>query len=105
MINISSAACSQLWNLRGYQNTVSAACATGTIAIGDAYEIIKNGKAKMMLAGAGESLRSDFSQWSIDVLGALSKEKTNIQKQVVLLVRIEVGLSFQKGLLLSVLKS
>ena len=80
MINISSAACSQLWNLRGYQNTVSAACATGTIAIGDAYEIIKNGKAKMMLAGAGESLRSDFSQWSIDVLGALSKEKTNIQK-------------------------
>ncbi|WP_307968131.1 beta-ketoacyl synthase N-terminal-like domain-containing protein, partial [Shigella flexneri] len=33
-----SAACSQYWNLRGYQNTVVAACATGTMAIGDAFE-------------------------------------------------------------------
>ncbi|EGA5725219.1 beta-ketoacyl-[acyl-carrier-protein] synthase family protein, partial [Salmonella enterica] len=80
MLNIASAACSQYWQLKGYQNTVSAACATGTIAVGDAYEIIKNGKARMMLAGAGESLRTDFSVWSIDVLGALSSERYDINK-------------------------
>ena len=33
------------WKLRGYQNSPVAACATGNIAIGDAYEIIRSGKA------------------------------------------------------------
>ena len=69
-----------LWGLRGYQNTPVAACATGTIAIGDAFELIRAGRAKMMLAGAGESLRSDSSTWSIDVLGALCREPQDITK-------------------------
>lgn len=74
MPNAATAACSQYWNLRGYQNTVVAACATGTMAIGDAFEVIRSGKTQMMLAGAGESLTSDCAIWNIDVLGALSKE-------------------------------
>ena len=55
MPNASTAAVSLLWGLRGYQNTPVAACATGTIAIGDAFELIRNGRANMSLAGAGES--------------------------------------------------
>ncbi|WP_058910647.1 beta-ketoacyl-[acyl-carrier-protein] synthase family protein [Entomohabitans teleogrylli] len=74
MPNVTTAACSQLWNLRGYQNTPVAACATGTIAIGDAYQAIRHGRASMMLAGAGESLNSNCAVWNIDVLGALSRE-------------------------------
>lgn len=74
MPNAATAACSLYWGLRGYQNTPVAACATGTIAIGDAFEIIRSGRASMMLAGAGESLRRDASVWNIDVLGALSRE-------------------------------
>lgn len=77
MPNVTTAACSQFWNLRGYQNTTIAACATGTIAIGDAFEVIRNGRASMMLAGAGESLRTDCAVWNIDVLGALTREKTD----------------------------
>lgn len=74
MPSVTTAACSQFWGLNGYQNTVIAACATGTIAIGDAFEVIRSGRASMMLAGAGESLTSTCAVWNIDVLGALSKE-------------------------------
>ncbi|EMB4325071.1 beta-ketoacyl-[acyl-carrier-protein] synthase family protein [Pluralibacter gergoviae] len=74
MPSAATAACSLLWGLRGYQNTPVAACATGTIAVGDAFEVIRSGRASMMLAGAGESLRRDASVWNIDVLGALSRE-------------------------------
>lgn len=80
MPNVTTAACSQYWNLRGYQNTSIAACATGTIAIGDAFEVIRSGKASMMLAGAGESLRSNCAVWNIDILGALSHESENIER-------------------------
>lgn len=80
MPNVATAAISMHWNLRGYQNTPVAACATGSIAIGDAFEKIRSGKAKMVLAGGGESITQGFSVWSIDTLRALSKEKEDIRK-------------------------
>ncbi|KNC95636.1 beta-ketoacyl-[acyl-carrier-protein] synthase family protein [Trabulsiella odontotermitis] len=80
MPSVTTAACSQFWGLNGYQNTVIAACATGTIAIGDAFEVIRSGRASMMLAGAGESLTSTCAVWNIDVLGALSKETEDPQR-------------------------
>jgi len=63
------------WNLRGYQNTPIAACATGTMAVGDAYEIIRSGRQTVMLAGGSESLKEQCNVWSIDVMQALSKEQ------------------------------
>ncbi|KAB8308832.1 beta-ketoacyl-[acyl-carrier-protein] synthase family protein [Rahnella sp. Lac-M11] len=80
MPSSATAAVSLLWGLRGYQNTTIAACATGTMAVGDAFELIRNGRAKMMLAGAGESLRSDSAVWNIDVLGALASEQGEITR-------------------------
>ena len=77
MPSVTTAACSQFWNLRGYQNTTIAACATGTMAVGDAFEVIRSGRASMMLAGAGESLRTDCAVWNIDVLGALTHESSD----------------------------
>lgn len=75
MPSIGTASIALNWNLRGYQNTPSAACATGSISIGDAYERIKMGKAKMMLAGGGESILGNYGIWTVDILGALSKEQ------------------------------
>jgi 3-oxoacyl-[acyl-carrier-protein] synthase II len=80
MPNVATAACSLMWNLRGYQNTPVAACATGTIAIGDAAELIRNGRSKMMLAGGAEALNSMTNTWNIDILQALSKEHSDIEK-------------------------
>lgn len=80
MPNAATAACSLFWGLRGYQNSPIAACATGTIAIGDAFEVIRSGRASMMLAGAGESLCTDAAVWNIDVLRALASEQDDINK-------------------------
>lgn len=80
MPNVATAAMSIRWDLRGYQNTPIAACATGSIAIGDAYEIIRSGRAKAMLAGGAESITRGFSVWSIDTLRALSKEQESVEK-------------------------
>jgi 3-oxoacyl-[acyl-carrier-protein] synthase II len=81
MSSVATAAISMQWNLRGYQNTPVAACSTSGIAIGDAYEIIRSGRAKVMIAGGGESIRyEDFCIWSIDALRALTKEQTDIRK-------------------------
>lgn len=80
MPNAATAACSLYWGLRGYQNSPIAACATGTMAIGDAFEVIRSGRASMMLAGAGESLRTDAAVWNIDVLRALASEQEDISK-------------------------
>lgn len=77
MNSAATAGVSMHWNMRGYQNTPVAACATGTIAIGDAAEVIRSGRARMMIAGASESMKDDFNVWSIDVMQALSKEQEN----------------------------
>jgi 3-oxoacyl-[acyl-carrier-protein] synthase II len=80
MNSVATAAVSLNWNIRGYQNTPVAACATGTMAIGDAYEVIKSGRQKVMLAGGSESLKSPVNVWSIDVTQALSKEQDEVEK-------------------------
>jgi 3-oxoacyl-[acyl-carrier-protein] synthase II len=80
MGNAATAAISMHWQMRGYHNTPVAACATGGIAIGDAYEVIRSGRANMALAGAGEAMKDDFNVWSIDVMGALSKEQQDVRR-------------------------
>ena len=80
MPSVATAACSIMWGLRGYQNTPIAACATGNMAIGEAYQLIKNGQMSMMLAGGCESLTSDASVWMIDILQALTQEQQDIRK-------------------------
>jgi 3-oxoacyl-[acyl-carrier-protein] synthase II len=80
MNNVATAAASMNWNLRGYQNTPIAACATGSVAIGDAAEVIRSGRAKVMLAGGSESLKHMFNVWLIDVTQALAKETEDPRK-------------------------
>ncbi|MES2939464.1 MAG: beta-ketoacyl-[acyl-carrier-protein] synthase family protein [Pseudomonadota bacterium] len=79
MSSVATAAVSLHWDIRGYQNTPVAACATGSMAIGDAYEVIKSGRAKVMLAGGSESLKEQFNVWSIDIMQALSKEQDDVR--------------------------
>ena len=77
MNNAATAAVSQNFGLRGPQSTPVAACASGAIAIGEAYQMIRAGRARMMLAGGSETLREIFNLYCIDVLDALSKERTD----------------------------
>jgi len=41
--------------LKGYSSTVTTACAAGTQAIGEAVEVVRRGKAELMLAGGTEA--------------------------------------------------
>src|SRR5580693_9168446 len=68
MNNAATAALSIHYELRGYQSTPVAACASGAIAIGDATEVIRSGRARMMLAGGSESLREQLNVYCIDLI-------------------------------------
>ena len=75
MKSIATAVVSMNWNLRGMQSSPVAACATGSIAIGEAYEAIKAGRAKYMVAGGTESIKHNYSLWTIDSIQALNKSQ------------------------------
>ncbi|MBN1879252.1 beta-ketoacyl-ACP synthase II [bacterium] len=53
--NLASGHVSMRFNAKGPNSSVCTACATGTHAIGDAYEYIKRGIADVMIAGGAEA--------------------------------------------------
>ena len=53
--NMAASSVSRVFNLEGYSNAVSTACAAGTQAIGEAYEVILRGDADIMIAGGAEA--------------------------------------------------
>ncbi len=55
IINMTSGWVSMLTGAKGPNSATVTACATGTHAIGDAYEIIRRGQADAMIAGGAES--------------------------------------------------
>jgi 3-oxoacyl-[acyl-carrier-protein] synthase II len=57
---------------RGYNNTIVAACASGTQALGEAARAIREGLADVVLAGGTEAWITEVGLVSFSVLGALS---------------------------------
>jgi len=55
LINLASGHVSIKYNLRGPNLSTNSACATGAHAIGESFELIKNGYATAMLAGGSEA--------------------------------------------------
>ena len=53
--NMAASSVSRIFNLEGYSNSISTACAAGTQSIGEAYEVILRGDADIMLAGGAEA--------------------------------------------------
>jgi len=62
----------QRFGLRGPSVTVQGACTSGTQAIGEAYALIRSGRADIMLAGGADSMMSMFCVAGFTLLGALS---------------------------------
>ena len=61
------------WNLKGPNMCVSTACSSGADAIGLAFNEIRNGRAKAMLAG-GADIMSEFLLRGFSALQALTKD-------------------------------
>jgi 3-oxoacyl-[acyl-carrier-protein] synthase II len=65
------------YGLRGPNFSVSAACATGGVAVGEAYEIIRRGDAQVMIAGGTESGIVPLAMAGFDAIGATSTKRNH----------------------------
>jgi 3-oxoacyl-[acyl-carrier-protein] synthase II len=70
--NIAAAQIAMQFRLRGYNNTVTTACAASTQAMGDALDIIRLGRADIMLAGGGEAGICELGLAAFHIMRALS---------------------------------
>lgn len=66
-----SAQVSMEYNLRGPNYTIINACSTGNNAIGDAADMIRLGRAKVMLAGGSEACLIDMTLSGLDNIRAV----------------------------------
>lgn len=80
MNNSPAAWISVFFGFKGESFTLSASCASGTSAIGQAYRKIADGYAQMIISGAVENLQDEnFAiMRGFDGLGALTKSETGI---------------------------
>lgn len=65
---------------KGPNKSVVTACAAGTHSIGDSYELVKNGRAKVMIAGGTEAAITPFTLNAFANMKALSTNNENPQK-------------------------
>ena len=72
IVNMAPGQISISFGLKGPNNCVATACATGSNAIGDAFKIIQRGEADVMLAGGTESCITPLGFGGFDAMKALS---------------------------------
>jgi len=72
MPNAASAAIAIAYDLQGHNIAVVSACATGSHAIGEAAELIRLGKADVMICGGSEAAITPISVSGFKNMGALS---------------------------------
>jgi 3-oxoacyl-[acyl-carrier-protein] synthase II len=60
--------------VRGPNTTINSACASGTDALGHAFNMIRSGSAEVLLAGAAEAIVTPVGVAAMAVLGALTKD-------------------------------
>lgn len=65
------------YGFRGYGTTNSNSCASGTVAVGEAFRALRDGYADMILAGAAEAPLAPLTYGAFDTIKAMSKEVTD----------------------------
>jgi 3-oxoacyl-[acyl-carrier-protein] synthase II len=78
--NMAAANVSRLFGIKGYTSTIITACAAGTQAIGEGFEIIKRGDADVVLAGGCEAGISQLGLGGFNVIKALTKQNDQPHK-------------------------
>lgn len=63
---------SMLFGLHGATHTIATACASGTDAIGNAFDQVRSGRYDVILAGGAESTQCGFGSLGFNILHALS---------------------------------
>jgi len=62
------------YGLRGYSTTNSNSCASGTVAVGEAFRVIREGRAQVMVTGAAEAPLAPLTYGAFDVIKSMAKE-------------------------------
>lgn len=70
--NIAAFHICHLYGLKGYNNTVTTACAAGVQAVGEAAEVIRRGAAQVMVAGGTESSSAEVGLAGFSAMRGLS---------------------------------
>jgi 3-oxoacyl-[acyl-carrier-protein] synthase II len=78
--NMAAAQVSMIFGAKGYNSTVMTACAASTQALGDARDVIRLGRADVMLAGGSEAGISELGMSGFSVMRALSTRNDSPQK-------------------------
>ena len=78
--NMAASQIAMQFGVKGYNNTVTTACAAAAQAIGDATEVIRHGRADVMLAGGTEAGISELGLAAFSVMRALSTRNDEPQK-------------------------
>jgi 3-oxoacyl-[acyl-carrier-protein] synthase II len=82
MPNAVSANVSIKFGIKGQSDTISSACASGTIAVGKGFKAIRNNELKTAIAGGTEYLYDDYGTlfYSFDILKTLASGYESIEK-------------------------
>ena len=80
MPNASSAAIAIRYDLHGPSFAVASACATGSHAIGEAADLIRHGRAEVMLCGGSDAPILGISVSGFNNMGALSNRNDDPQR-------------------------
>ena len=78
--NMAAAQLSLVLGAKGYSNTVITACAAGTQAMGDSLELIRSGRADIVLTGGTEAALCELGLCGFAVMRALSTHNEEPQK-------------------------
>ena len=62
------------YGARGYSTTNSNSCASGTVAVGEAFRIIRDGQAQVMITGAAEAPLAPLTFGAFDIIKSMAKE-------------------------------
>lgn len=80
IVNMAPGQVAMEFGLKGPNNCVATACATGSHAIGDAYKIVQRGEATVMLAGGSEACITLLGFGGFDAMKALSTHNDEPEK-------------------------
>ncbi len=80
IVNMASGQVAIAFGVKGPNSTVATACASGTHAIGDAFEIIQRGDAQVMIAGGTESCICKIGVGAFCAMKALSTRNDQPEK-------------------------
>jgi len=78
--NMAAAQLSMTMGAKGYSNTVITACAAGTQAMGDSLDLIRSGRADVVLTGGAEAALCELGLSGFAVMRALSTRNDEPQK-------------------------